>query len=53
MCKSGKHAWTRESDAAKCCNGFKRVLCLLKDATVISRDPEGPFGFGWVKTEQK
>lgn len=27
-CKSGKHVWTTQADADKCCNGYVRVLVL-------------------------
>lgn len=25
-CASGKHVWTRQYDAEKCCNGYRRIL---------------------------
>jgi hypothetical protein len=25
-CKSGRHEWINPEDAAKCCNGYRRVL---------------------------
>lgn len=27
-CKSGKHWWTQREDAAKCCNGYVRILVI-------------------------
>lgn len=29
-CKSGKHWWTDETDAQKCCNGWTRTLVVLQ-----------------------
>ena len=51
-CRSGKHWWLNESDAGKCCNGFKRVLVFgggshrqVIEGAVIGRawmpDPKG------------
>jgi len=28
QCKSGSHWWLHEEDAAKCCNGWRRILVL-------------------------
>ena len=28
LCKSGKHRWTNQDDAEKCCNGYRRVLVI-------------------------
>lgn len=25
-CASGKHFWTSQGDAEKCCNGYRRIL---------------------------
>lgn len=28
QCISGRHYWTRQDDAAKCCNGYTRILVI-------------------------
>ncbi len=29
VCKSEKHHWLNQSDADKCCNGYKRCLLVV------------------------
>lgn len=53
-CKSGRHVWTRQEDAAKCCNGYRRVL-ILGDTAKADRIAGEPlpggvlYGFAWAK----
>lgn len=51
-CKSNRHAWTRQEDAEKCCNGYKRCLAVGKppaDAENIRKEAGTPIGFYWLK----
>lgn len=53
-CKSGKHEWSNPADAAKCCNGWHRVLVLgdLRACATVGHDPlPGPtlYGFTWAR----
>lgn len=51
-CKSGKHWWLSKEDAEKCCNGYKRVLCIGDiqgcDRTVYEDETETMYGYKWV-----
>ena len=39
LCKSGKHEWSREEDASKCCAGYRRVAVFGDDAIRSSEVP--------------
>lgn len=52
-CKSGRHEWTDERDAAKCCNGWRRVLAIGPQLLPEDRRAgilPGPslYGYQWV-----
>ncbi len=54
-CKSGKHTWLRQEDAAKCCNGYRRIL-VLGDQPPNSRNIQTVAGVQagrvWMKEKQ-
>jgi len=52
-CKSGQHEWLDPADAAKCCNGWRRVLLVgnLAEAERVVFGDVAPYGFYWAKAE--
>ncbi|MDO8725129.1 MAG: hypothetical protein Q7J35_03560 [Candidatus Methanoperedens sp.] len=51
-CRSGQHTWLFKEDAAKCCNGFRRVLVINDpkacDSVVSELLPGGvSYGYRW------
>lgn len=58
QCKTRRHTWLRAEDAAKCCNGYKRILVLNPNsaqASNIAYDAQActSYGRAWVKDETK
>ncbi|MBA2704808.1 MAG: hypothetical protein H0U60_13265 [Blastocatellia bacterium] len=53
-CKSGKHHWTDPEAAAKCCNGWRRVLLVGAEALAKADRPrvqDGTWiGFCWERS---
>jgi hypothetical protein len=47
-CKSGKHFWISETDAKKCCNGYKRTVCIPADASCDTVNADN-VGYKWIK----
>ena len=45
-CRSQKHVWTQKQDAAKCCNGYQRML--LVGATALQTEPPQPESGTWT-----
>ncbi|OIQ08688.1 hypothetical protein MOOR_16070 [Moorella thermoacetica] len=56
QCKSGKHWWLRMEDAKKCCNGYRRVLCIGNtrgcDITIYEAETETMYGYKWEKNSE-
>jgi hypothetical protein len=61
-CKSGRHTWTDEASAARCCNGWHQELKL--DGPEPGDEPEGRVyvshfptrpraAYVWVKDEEQ
>lgn len=56
-CASGRHEWIDPASAAKCCNGFRRELVIVRiradlaglDSVQYDEESEAHFGFKWVK----
>jgi len=38
QCKSGRHWWLHADDAAKCCNGYKRILIVPQPGEHLPAD---------------
>ena len=59
FCKSKKHVWASKDDAAKCCNGFERVVVfgedIPADAKNIQVNDETGIKFSriWVKATEE
>ncbi len=60
-CKSGRHTWLDEADAAKCCNGWHRELrvaqttlseALPADAQHVRHESGADVGYVWVRDEE-
>ena len=59
-CVSGRHPWTNETSAKRCCNGWHRELRIddpeladdLEARTLVNQLPDAPRAvFVWVKNE--
>lgn len=57
-CKTGRHTWTNEENAAKCCNGWHRELrvatltlgeTLPPDADHVRQEAGAAVGYVWVR----
>lgn len=53
-CKTGRHLWTNDEDARRCCNGYRRVLEIgnVSACNVIGSEalPGGYlYGYRWVR----
>jgi hypothetical protein len=54
-CKSGRHEWSDKEDAAKCCNGFVRILVFPGDtrwperrSAAYDREARTWYGRAWL-----
>jgi hypothetical protein len=50
-CKSGLHEWINETDAQKCCSGYRRVMILYPMPGEVDSF-YGWYGYKWVKEDQ-
>jgi len=57
LCSSGTHVWIDEVSAAKCCNGFRSELVIVRERADLAglrsvqyeEEAETHYGFRWTR----